>query len=117
MKAVSVGTTEAKRSGIQFCALLSKESGIPITEVDRPEVLALFFVGLTMMFARLGKNIATVYQTLAEGVVIRRLGSVAIVVSDTVSAPFSTLIGFRAFVVVPSGILQQAKDFPPCHSP
>lgn len=82
-----------------------------VTGATHPAILVLLLLGCFAMMIRLAVNHLRLRQLIADGIVIRQLGRVVIVVSDSLAVPFSALVGTRAVVVVPSRILANARDF------
>jgi beta-lactamase regulating signal transducer with metallopeptidase domain len=85
----------------------------PLLDADRLAALALAFALLLSAFAfgRVARDFTRLRRGLREALEIRRLGRVSILVSDTVTIPFSTRAAFRAHVVLPSAMLGNPRDF------
>jgi hypothetical protein len=124
----SASPGQAQKKNIQIHRALPVTAGVPdddrftlqammkslssaMTEFNRPEFLFILLFGFVIMAGRFGKNVAQLRRIISDGIVIRRLGRVIVIVSDSVSAPFSTLIGFNAYAIIPPTILNDIKDF------
>ncbi len=81
-----------------------------LTQPARLTCLILLLIGVLAMLTRLTKNVSQLQTMLSEGMVIRRLRKTIVLVSDAVSIPFSTLVGFKAYTVIPTGLLNDSKD-------
>ncbi len=109
-RAIPIATNHAD-GGIFTLRTVMKSLTVALSTLNRPEFLAILLLGIFMMVTRLGRNLFQLHKIISEGVVIKRLGRVVVLVSDSVSAPFSTLVGFHAYAIIPPSMLQNIKDF------
>ena len=105
---ISINSTDENVFSLQG---MMKNLANAVTEFNRPEFLCILLFGFFAMAARFGGNVVQLRKIISEGIVIRHLGRVIVVVSESVSAPFSTLIGFHAYAIIPPSILNDLKDF------
>jgi len=75
--------------------------------------LAVFalITGFALMLIRLSCQASFLLRSVRQAHVIRKLGRVRIALSESVVVPFSVQLFNQSWVVVPSEILQNAKDF------
>jgi len=71
----------------------------------------LLVAGVAAMSLRLARNIRRLKRAIADGAVVRRIGRVLVVVTDSISVPMSTLVTTRAVVAVPPDVVSNAADF------
>ncbi len=82
-----------------------------IFEISAGQTLGTLAVGMILMFIRLGRNYRLLRNLLIESHPIRRIGRVTLLVSDSISTPFSVLFGRTACALFPVSLLSSTKDF------
>jgi hypothetical protein len=66
--------------------------------------------GALVVLIRFVGSMLHLWRVIADSVPLRRLGRVAILVSDSATVPFSTMAFGKALVILPTGILRDARD-------
>lgn len=79
---------------------------IGITEV----LMFLVAAGALVVLVRFVGSMWHLRRLIVDSVSLRRIGRVSILVSDRASVPFSTMAFGKALVILPTGILRDARD-------
>ena len=72
------------------------------TDAVSKALLGFVLLGIAGTFFKLGRSLLQLRNTLQSGVVYRQLKHVRIFVTDEIAAPFSTLLGFNAYIALPA---------------
>lgn len=73
-------------------------------------LLTIFAIGFLFSLGKLLVNLHRLRRLLENSILIRKIGNVRVLVSDSIRIPFSTLAGPGASVVLPSDALIRSKD-------
>jgi beta-lactamase regulating signal transducer with metallopeptidase domain len=73
-------------------------------------LVLLIVAGIGLMSWRLARDVGRLNRLISEAVVVRRIGRVLVLVSDSISVPMSTLATFHAVIVLPPQIVANATD-------
>jgi beta-lactamase regulating signal transducer with metallopeptidase domain len=76
-----------------------------------PALAVLLLAGMAATGFFLFRDIRALNAVIRSGAVVRRIGRVCVVVSETLGSPFSARLGLTAYVVVPADILPRAADY------
>jgi beta-lactamase regulating signal transducer with metallopeptidase domain len=92
--------------------VLIVSQALPVLPADRVMQVLFCILGFSFCFGllRLSIDLFRLQRTLRKSILIRRIGSVRIVISDRIQVPFSVWAG-RSWVVVPQDLVAHRKLF------